>query len=147
MPYEVKKLSNNDLLFFKQVIGLFREVFETGETACAPDGHLIQLLQKPEFICFVILHEEKVIAGLTAYELQQYYSQSSEAYIYDLAVSGMHQRKGLGKLLIESLKQYCRQHQINLAFVEAHEEDMHAIEFYHATGGKPENVVHFNYIL
>lgn len=32
-------------------------------------------------------------------------------------------------------------------FVAASEEDVHALDFYHSTGGEAEKVVHFNYSL
>jgi hypothetical protein len=30
-------------------------------------------------------------------------------------------------------------------FVEAHEEDQHAVNFYYKAGGQAEKVVHFNF--
>ena len=50
-----------------------------------------------------------------------------------------------GKKLIETLAEYCKQNNIKTMFVEAHEEDKHAIEFYHSAKGKAEKVVHFNF--
>ena len=38
-----------------------------------------------------------------------------------------------------------RKNGINEFFVLAHEEDEHAVEFYHSTGGKSEKVVNFLY--
>ncbi len=147
MEYLVKKLDSSSLDLFKQAIQLFHREFETGETGSAPDDHLAQLLKNPLFICFVILHKSNVAAALTAYEMPQYYSGRSEAYIYDLAVANHHQRKGLGTQLMNALKDYGNSHNIHLAFAEAHAEDLYALEFYQSVGGEPENVMHFNYRL
>ncbi|HET6992784.1 MAG TPA: GNAT family N-acetyltransferase, partial [Bacteroidia bacterium] len=106
---------------------------------------LTNLLSKKEFIVFAALHENEVVGGLTAYELPMHSSDHSEAYIYDIAVHSRFQRKGLGLKMIAALKDYCRQNGIQTFFVEAHGEDIHAVEFYHKAGGKAEKVVHFNF--
>ncbi len=74
-----------------------------------------------------------------------YYSNSSEIFLYDLAVKPEYQRMGIGKGLLQSLKEYCLKNGIKEFFVMAHEEDEHAIEFYRATGGRGERVVNFLY--
>jgi aminoglycoside 3-N-acetyltransferase I len=82
---------------------------------------------------------------LTAYELAGYYSETSEIFIYDIAVNPAFQQKGLGKQLLLSLKEYATQKNISAIFVDANEEDEHALDFYHATGGKAEKVIQFTY--
>ena len=47
--------------------------------------------------------------------------------------------------LIQNLKEYCARNGIEEFFVMAHEDDAHAVEFYHATGGKSEKVINFLY--
>jgi len=54
-----------------------------------------------------------------------------------------YQRMGIGKSLIQSLKEHCIRNRIKEFFVMAHEEDELAIEFYRATGGKTEKVINF----
>ena len=88
---------------------------------------------------------DDVTGGLTAYILPKYYSDSSEVLLYDLAVKPENQRMGIGKKLIQTLKEYCSSKGIQEFFVMAHEEDGHAIEFYRSTGGTGENVVNFLY--
>ena len=105
------------------------------------------MLNKNEFICFIALLDDDVVGGLTAYELPLYYSSKSEVYNYDLAVKSTFQKTGVGTKLIETLSAYCKQNGIIGMFVEANEEDKHAIAFYHKTGGMAENVVHFNFAI
>jgi aminoglycoside 3-N-acetyltransferase I len=88
-----------------------------------------------------------VVGGLTAHILPSYYSSSSEVYLYDLAVKTSFQRKGIGKKLLLALTAYCRENNYKAFFVQADEADSHALEFYSATGGSPEKVVHFNYLV
>jgi aminoglycoside 3-N-acetyltransferase I len=142
---EIKQLSRADLSIFKALIDLFNTVFEEEQPSLASDVHLLKLLGSKSFFVLAAISEDKVFGGLTAYELPMIYSDSSEIILYDMAVSPEHQRMGIGKKLIQGLKDYCVTNGIKTFFVMAHEEDGHAIEFYHATGGKSEKVVNFLY--
>ena len=142
---EIKRLSVSDLPRFKSLVDLFNMVFEENRSNIGNDAHLSRLLGEPHFIAMVALVEQEVAGGLTAYELPLYYANDSEVFLYDLAIKPEYQRMGIGKELIRSLKDLCRGNGVKEFFVLAHEEDEHAIEFYHCTGGKSEKVVNFLY--
>ena len=143
-PVQIKRLAELDLVHFQALINLFNAVFEE-EPKVASQTHLRKLLSNQRFIALAALMDDEVVGGLTAYELPMYYSDSSEIFVYDLAVKSEVQRMGIGRELIQALKAHCIQHGNKGFFVMAHEEDRHAIEFYRATGGKGENVVNFLY--
>jgi aminoglycoside 3-N-acetyltransferase I len=142
---KIKRLDTGDVALLQQLIQLFREVFEREEEIDAEPGYLSHLLRNNTFVAVAALLNDKVIGGLTAYELPMYYSASSEMFIYDVAVSTEYQQRGIGKQLLTALKKYCQQQNILEIFVAAHAEDTHALEFYQATGGVAEDVVHFTY--
>jgi aminoglycoside 3-N-acetyltransferase I len=142
--FEIKQLTKEHLATFNSLIDLFNAVFEE-EPNIGSETNLLRLLNNKGFIAIAALAENEVVGGLTAYELPMYYSDSSEIFLYDLAVKPEYQRMGIGKKLIQSLKEYCVNNGIKDFFVMAHVEDEHAIEFYHATGGKSEKVVNFIY--
>jgi aminoglycoside 3-N-acetyltransferase I len=143
-PFQVKWLARADLHTFKSMIHMFSAVFEE-PPSLGSDAHLIKLLESTSFLAIAAVSEHEVLGGLTAYELPMVYSNDSEMILYDMAVRPEYQRTGVGKALIQSLKEYCLKHKIETFFVMAHEEDLHAIEFYHATGGESEKVVNFLY--
>ncbi|RDC64002.1 GNAT family N-acetyltransferase [Adhaeribacter pallidiroseus] len=66
--------------------------------------------------------------------------------MYDIAVKPAFQRKGIGRQLLDTLLHYSQQNGFINVFVPANEEDTHALDFYHATGGNPEKVVYFTYV-
>ena len=103
------------------------------------------MLEKETVIFYAALIDKKVVGGLTAHILPSTYFPSSEIYIYDLAVLTEFQRKGIGRQLISSLKEYCANLRFKEVFVQADLEDQHALDFYQATGSIVENVVHFSY--
>ena len=147
MPVEIKKLGHYDLNYFKDLIRVFEDVFEMEKFTMPDDDYLQQLLEKDSFLVFVALSEDKVVGGLTAYILQQYYSVRPLVYIYDLAVKTNYQRQGIGSILIAGITNYCRETGMEEVFVQADEEDGYALEFYHSTGATAEKVVHFYYPL
>ncbi len=144
-PFEIKQLTKEDLSIFKALINLFDMVFEEKKPSIGSDERLLKLLERNSFIAITAISKNEVVGGLTAYELPMVHSDLSEIILYDMAVKPEYQRMGIGKGLIQSLRDYCMKNEIETFFVMAHEEDIHAVEFYHATGGKSEKVVNFLY--
>ena len=143
---EVKKLTQEDVSVFKLLIQLFNIVFEEDESAMSSETNLFKLLSNNHFVAMAAFYQNEIAGGLTAYELPMYSSDRSEIFLYDLAVKPEYQRRGIGKRLIHHLNDYCFKNGINEFFVLAHEEDVHAVEFYRSTGGKSEKVVNFVFL-
>ena len=144
---EIKKLSREDLNLFKELILLFEDVFEMKDFRAPGDRHLLKVLSTSGFFVFVASANGKVVGGLTAYTLEQYYSTRPLVYIYDLAVATQLQRKGIGSMLMSAITSHCREMGMEEVFVQADDVDLHALEFYRHTGGNAESVVHFTYPL
>jgi aminoglycoside 3-N-acetyltransferase I len=147
MDIQIKKLSREDIHQFTELIHVFEEVFEMKDFKIPHEQHLMHLLSKDNFIVFVAESDNKVVGGLTAYTLQQYYSVSPLVFIYDVAVKKEAQKQGVGKLLISNLASYCKHNGYEEMFVLADEVDDHAVEFYRSTGATDTRVVNFNYTL
>jgi ribosomal protein S18 acetylase RimI-like enzyme len=147
MDIQIQKLNSSDIDKFTALIGLFEEVFEMTNFIIPEEEHLLQLLAKENFFVFVAVSNDKVVGGLTAYTLKQYYSIHPLVFIYDLAIKTEAQRQGIGKRLISNLADYCKDKGYEEMFVLADEVDDHAIEFYRSTGATEGRVVNFNYPL
>lgn len=148
MKTEIQLLKPNELEELYELISVFEAVFEMKNFKRPNDKHLQSLLNKDAFFAVVAKIEGKIVAGLTVYVLDQYYSEKPLAYIYDLAVLIEYQRKGIGRKLIEFTNEHCRQKGFEEVFVQADKVDDYATEFYRST--KPtaeEQVVHFFYTL
>ena len=144
---EVKKLTPVDIDQFIELIHVFEEVFEMKSFRLPNIGHLQTLLQKDLFFVFVAIANRKVVGGLTAYTLEQYYSELPVVYIYDLAVKTALQRSGIGTSLVSALTAYCKECGVQEVFVQADVADGYALDFYRSTGATSEDVVHFTYLL
>ena len=143
---EIRILKPDDIEELDELISVFQVVFEMKGFQRPSQAHVQKLLGRDNFFAVIAKIENKVIGGLTLYVLDQYYSEKPLAYIYDLAVLGEYQRKGVGRELIAFTNEFCRQKGFEEVFVQADKVDDYAIEFYRAT--KPtdeEQVVHFYY--
>jgi ribosomal protein S18 acetylase RimI-like enzyme len=147
MKIEYKKLEIGDLDCLTELIKVYEVVFEMEDFTLPEAQYLQSLLEKETVIFYAAITDNKVVGGLTAHVLPSTYFPSSEVYIYDLAVETSFQRKGIGRQLINSLKEYCASLRLKEVFVQANLEDQHAFDFYQATGGIAESVVHFTYEL
>ena len=120
--------------------GVFDEPYES-----LSDRYLDSLLARPEFWAFVALRSRAVVGGLTAHALQMTTREAAEVFLYDIAVDRNHQRQGIGRRLVEALRFQARAAGIQVVFVPAENEDIHAIEFYKALGGSPTDVTFFEF--
>lgn len=147
MEVKISKLSQNDTTALKELLSVFEVVFEMEPFIVPDDAYLQTLLLNPDMMFMIAEADGKVVGGLSAYVLSQYYSKGKHAYIHDVAISTAYQRKGIGKKLIAAFNDYCQKMNYAEVFVAAEKEDAHAIEFYRATGADELESVHFFYKL
>ena len=145
MNITTQRLTTHHLAEFVELLQVYEAVFDMENFHMPDKSYLKNLLSGEDLIMFVAMYENAVIGGLTAYVLPSCYSRSAEIYVYDFAVHTNFQRKGVGKHLLSAFADYCRKNNYATFFVQAVTTDVHAVEFYRATGGTPENVVQFTY--
>ena len=145
LEFQIQRLGKNDTVIAEQLAQLFKEVFRVEKAGAPNDGYIKALLAKPNFICFAAFYKNEIAGGLTAYELPIFNQGVSELLIYDVAVKPACQRMGLGKKLIEAIKEYADENEIKTIFVDANEEDQGALDFYRAMDMKEEKVVQFTF--
>lgn len=146
MDLEIKILEATDLEEFNQLLAVFDIVFEYEPYQRPNKSHLEGLLKKNSFFAIVAMHEQKVIAGLTAFVLDQYHSALPLLYAQDLAVMKSYQRKGVGTKLMEFAVRYARENGFQQMYIQAELEDDYAVDFYRKTQPTEELMaVHFSY--
>ena len=146
MSYTYKQLSGGDTEPVKELLSVFAEAFneiDTYQSLVPGDAYLKALLSKPHVIILVASSENEVVGGLVAYELDKLEQDRREIYIYDLAVSENHRRRGIARHLITELKDLATQRKAYVIFVQADQEDIPAIRLYESLGSK-EDVHHFD---
>jgi len=149
VDYQNAQLTTSDVHLLKELLRVFGTAFEDVETyqgAVPGDDYLRSFLAKPHVIVVVARHEEEVIGGLVAYELDKFERDRREIYIYDLAVATEHRRKGVATGLIRELKRLARERRAYVIYVQADRGDVPAITLYESIGTK-EDVHHFDFLV
>lgn len=77
---------------------------------------------------------DEIVGGVTAHTLPMTRTESAELFIYDLAVPADQQRQGIGRGLIATLRDAATTAGIQVVFVPADDDDVHALDFYRALG-------------
>ena len=132
MNYHFRRLDKGDSDEMRALNRLFADVFEDNESYAATlpsDEYLNVFLGDVKNIVLVAKDGEKVVGGLVAYVITKFEMERKEVYLYDLAVSNHYQRQGIGKELIEKLKDVARNVGAYVVFVQADEGD-DAVHFY-----------------
>lgn len=133
MQTDIKLLTAGNTKAFEDLLHIFKEAFEMEDILIPGEEYLETLLRKKDFLVFAAIQNNMVVAGLTVYLLQPYFSTRPVAFIYDIAVQKVQQRKGTGSRLMEAVLDFCQTNGYDEAFVEADAADTHAVNFYRKT--------------
>jgi aminoglycoside 3-N-acetyltransferase I len=139
-----QRLTSDDRERAKKLFVLMAEVFSE-HCEHLSDGHLDRLLDSGDFWAIAALDGDEIIGGITAHTLPMTRMESSEVFIYDIAVRTGHQRKGVGRRLVQALCEAAADIGIQNVFVPADNQDVHALDFYRALGGAPTPVTLFTF--
>jgi aminoglycoside 3-N-acetyltransferase I len=135
--YTYRQLTREDVTLLKELLRIFGHAFNDSATyqhAIPSDEYLTNLLGKEHFIVVVAMTGKAVVGGLTAYVLEKFEQRQSEIYIYDLAVSDAHRRKGVATGTINALRKIAEGQGAYGIFVQADLEDGPAIALYRSLG-------------
>ena len=140
----LKRLTVGDRDLARALFALMADVF--GEDCeDLSDGYLDRLLGREDFWAMAAFADDHLLGGVTAHTLPMTRTESSELFIYDIAVRRGHQRQGVGRRLVAELRTQAAARGIREVFVPVDTEDVHALDFYRALGGAPSPVTLFTF--
>ena len=145
---DIRQLRSADRPLMRELLRVFGDAFDDPDTYTArqpSDEYLGRLLDSETFMALAAVDGGAVVGGLAAYELVKFEQARSEIYIYDLAVSAAHHRRGIATALIQRLRDIASERGAYVIFVQADTgvEDQPAIELYTKLGTR-EDVLHFD---
>jgi aminoglycoside 3-N-acetyltransferase I len=147
MSYTYRQLRFSDISSFKNLLRLFGEVFEEPEiyqSAVPHDDYLTAFLNDKEHIVLIAESEKaEIVGGLVAYELKKFEQVRSEVFVYDLAVSESHRRRGIATNLFDTLKRIAQHRGAYEIFVQAEKGDDVAISLYRSLTESELEAHHF----
>jgi aminoglycoside 3-N-acetyltransferase I len=149
--FRSRRLTVGDRELARALFSLMAEVFEE-ESQPLSDGYLDRLLARDEFWALAAFESargargDRIVGGITAHTLPMTRAETSELFIYDVAVHPAHQRKGVGRQLVTELRERAAAAGIRELFVPADNDDLHALDFYRALGGAASAVTFFTFV-
>lgn len=144
LGFEVRRLGSEDVELGRETLRLMAAVFEEPFEELSTD-YVTSLLARPDFWLLVALRDGVPMGGVTAHALPMTRNESTELFIYDLAVDAAEQRRGVGRALVEALRSQAAEAGIHVTFVPADNDDTHALDFYRAIGGDAAPVTIFTW--
>lgn len=145
ITFEIKKLEPNEISLAHELILLFG--FDDENRALPSREYTAKMLARNDFHVIVALENNRLIGGLTAYEMKMFKRETTEMFLYEIEVAEFRRQQGVGKALIEFLKKICHEKGIVQMFVGTEKDNRAARALYTATGGKAdEDSVWFNYL-
>lgn len=140
----VQRLTVADRALARELFLTMAGVFEVDAVPLG-DAYLDRLLARADFRAFAALDGGGVVGGLTAHVLPMTTTERSELFLYDIAVVPARQRQGVGRALVEALREAAAAEGIDEVFVPADNDDTHALDFYRALGGAAAPVTIFTF--
>lgn len=140
----VQRLTTEGIASARETFAVMSEVFEETPSELS-DAYVSRLLARSEFWALAAFDNDRIVGGITAHALGMTRGESTELFIYDLAVHSAFQRRGIGRLLVETLRVEAARAGLDTVFVAADNVDTHALDFYRALGGDAAPVTVFSF--
>ena len=140
----IRRLASDDQDQARRLFAMMADVFAE-EREDLSETYVDALLRRQEFWALAAFAGDDIVGGLTAHTLPMTRAESSELFIYDIAVRADRQRTGVGRRLMTALREAAAAAGIGEVFVPADDDDVHALDFYRALGGVPSRVTFFTF--
>jgi aminoglycoside 3-N-acetyltransferase I len=140
----IQRLGALDIDLARTTFSVMAEVFGEPHSPLS-DSYLAALLARSDFWAFAASDSSRVVGGLTAHTLTMTRVEGAEVFLYDIAVVADHQRRGIGRALIQALRREALSQKISTVFVPVDDDDIEALQFYKALGGAPSKVTLFEF--
>lgn len=146
MTFTVQRLRPGDEALARRLFAMLAAAFEEDRPSePLDDPYIAQLLADDSLWLLAAVRGGEVLGGLTAHALPMTRAATRELFLYDLAVDERYRRLGIGRELVGTLRRTGKAAGIPVVFVAADNEDTHALDFYHATGGDGSPVTVFTF--
>jgi ribosomal protein S18 acetylase RimI-like enzyme len=103
-------------------------------------------LSNPMNYFFACIEDNRIIGYAYGYELNRIDNAGNMLYIHAVGVHSGYRRQGVGKQMINAVKQLCKLSGICKFFLDAHKNNTAACALYDSTGGvahRDDNVSYF----
>jgi GNAT superfamily N-acetyltransferase len=132
MNIVIKKISKVPDNFINQL----NQLFDEGVVWDKEQGS--KFLGNPDNALFLGFLDDVVAGFLTAHRLQRFDRKKAEVLLYEIGVDEKFQRKGVGRALIENVKNWAREIEAGEVWVLTERSNLAAMALYTSCGGVEE---------
>ena len=125
---EVRRLCNGDEVAGCEVVRVHKKREVTPE-------YMAALLADGRHWLVAALDGDRPVGFALAYELMRLDGTGPKVFLYEIGVVEEWRRRGVGRGIVERLKQLCRERGCQTMFVPTDEANVAAMHLYAATGG------------
>jgi aminoglycoside 3-N-acetyltransferase I len=144
MRIRCKRITRSETETARRLFNMLTSVFGEPSQPLS-ENYIKAILRREDFIAIAALDREEVVGGLTAFVLPMTASESSEVFIYDVAVRTEYRRIGVGTRLMTRLFDEAAMSSAIDIFVQADNGDKHALDFYRSLNGSPRSTTEFTF--
>ena len=123
----IKRVTSVDESIISQLNQLLEHPWEQGQA--------VQFLANEDNALFLAFEETEVIAFLTAHRLQRLDKRKAEVLLYEVEVKELFRQRGVGKALIEAVKNWGKQVGADEVWVLTYQSNLPAMKLYASSGG------------
>jgi ribosomal protein S18 acetylase RimI-like enzyme len=117
---------------------LVRLLVEQFKKSAVSEAYLSGILSNSDNLLFMALIDRNVVGFLWAHRLDRLPEERPHFFIYEIDVLQEHQRRGIGRKLIDAMLSVARQNDAE-TFVLTNRSNQGAVRLYGATGGEVES--------
>ncbi len=145
MNFEVKRLSpNDDQLAIEAIIKL--KINVEGKSRYPSSIHILELLHNPCNYLILGLINDEPVGFLIAHKFPRIDRDKYMVYLYEIGVDEKHRRKGIGKSMIQLMKDIGKNENIMEIWVGTGHNNIEAQKLYESTGAKLDGDHNFEYV-
>ncbi|PBQ34407.1 hypothetical protein CNR22_22385 [Sphingobacteriaceae bacterium] len=142
-----KKLEETETTLARTLILWFQEDDLVPQPVAPSDYYLRNLLVRDDFHMLVAMDGDKVVGGLTAFELPMYKEEVNEIFLYEIGVDETYRKRNIATELIECLKKIAAKRGIPEMYVGTEMNNVPARKLYQKTGGSFGSIAWYVYKL
>lgn len=142
LGFAVRRLAHGDRDDARALAAVLAQAFDETPPTLG-DAWVDALLARPDLVLLVAHDGAAVVGAAVAHLLPMTSREATELMLYDIGVAPAHQRRGIGRALLNAVHAEAARLGADTVFVLADDEDRHALDFYRATRGSASPVTLF----
>ncbi len=132
---EIRRLGQTDQALAQQAV----ELLKLGSKLPEPD-FLGKLLSREDSLLLVATDQAEPIGFLIAYALPRIDRPASMMLLYEIEVAESHQRRGIGRRLVQGFLDWCQQEKAAMAWCLTERDNDAARQLYASLGGEESDI-------